>query len=121
MDGARMQHGSARSIRAAHTGQSHLEELALGFAEKTVCEPWKRLKTRLHASEKMWQGLKPILLLQAYCGTTEVVPCYKAGFDGLLAAAWEILLPRKFKCDCPGCALLPRPAIRRIGKLDLSA
>jgi hypothetical protein len=35
----------------------------------------------------MWQGLKPDLFFGAFCGTTEVVPCYKAPFEGVFAAA----------------------------------
>ena len=31
----------------------------------------------------MWQGLKPGFFLGTFCGTTEVVPCYKARFDGV--------------------------------------
>jgi hypothetical protein len=32
---------------------------------------------------EMWQGLKPNFFLGAFCGTTEVMPCYKARFDGV--------------------------------------
>jgi len=34
----------------------------------------------------MWQGLKPDLFLGVFCGTTEVMPCYKACSDGVFAA-----------------------------------
>jgi hypothetical protein len=29
----------------------------------------------------MWQGLKPNLSFGAICGTTKVMPCYKARFN----------------------------------------
>jgi hypothetical protein len=32
-------------------------------------------------------ALKPGFFLWAFCGTTEVMPCYKARFDGIFAAA----------------------------------
>jgi len=35
----------------------------------------------------MRQGLKPDLFWGAFCGTTEVMPYYKARFDGVFAAA----------------------------------
>jgi hypothetical protein len=31
----------------------------------------------------MQQGLKPDIILEAFCGPTEVRPCYKARFDGV--------------------------------------
>jgi hypothetical protein len=33
------------------------------------------------------QGLKPNIDLIGFIGTTKVMPCYKAGFDGAFAAA----------------------------------
>jgi len=47
------------------------------------------------------QGLKPEFFLGAFCGTTEVMPCYKALFDEVFAAAREFRLLWKFNCDCP--------------------
>jgi hypothetical protein len=57
-------------------GQTHLKGLLLGFGGKAACEAWER-----------WQGLKPDLFLGAFFGTTEVMPCYKARFDGVFAVA----------------------------------
>jgi hypothetical protein len=36
---------------------------------------------------EMWQGLKPGVFLWSFCGLTEVMPFYKARFDGVVAAA----------------------------------
>ena len=67
-------------------GQSHLKEYALGFDGRAACESWKGEKTD-HWRLKMRQGLKPEFILRAFCGTTEVMPCYKARFDEVFAAA----------------------------------
>jgi hypothetical protein len=42
---------------------------------------------RDHRRLEMWQGLKPDLFFGRFCGATEVVPYYKARFDGVFAAA----------------------------------
>jgi hypothetical protein len=42
---------------------------------------------RDHMRFEMWQGLKPSFFLWAFCGTAEVMPCYKARFGGVFAAA----------------------------------
>jgi len=52
------------------------EEFTLGFG----------LKRCRGARLKVWQGLKPKLLSGAFFGMTEVMPCYKARFDGLFVA-----------------------------------
>ena len=41
----------------------------------------------------MRQGLQPDFILEAFCGPTEVVPRFKARFDGVFAAAKDVLLP----------------------------
>jgi len=54
---------------------------------------------------EIWQGLKPGFCLGTICGTTEVMPCYKACFDIVIAAAEDVRLRWKFKSDCPALAL----------------
>jgi hypothetical protein len=51
-----------------------------GYGLKPV--PFAEDHTRL----EVWQGLKPGFFLGAFCGTTEVMPSYKARFDGAGAA-----------------------------------
>ena len=35
-------------------------------------------------------GRKPDLFRGAFCGTTEVVPCYSAHFNGVFETAWNV-------------------------------
>jgi hypothetical protein len=78
-----------------HTGagQSPLKDIALRFERKLLAKHGKGRK-RNHRRFEMLQGLKPSSLL-AFFGTlrlrsgqaVEVMPCYKARFDGVFAAA----------------------------------
>jgi hypothetical protein len=66
-------------------GQSHLEDLGFEFWMKAVCEAWKSSKERPQADRSV-AGAKAHDFC-GFCGTTEVVPCYKARFDEVFASA----------------------------------
>jgi hypothetical protein len=72
--------------KADPPGQSHLKKPALGFGEKLHARHAKGRKRHPRRLE-MWQGLKPGFFLWSFCGLTEVMPVYKARFDGVVEAA----------------------------------
>jgi hypothetical protein len=62
------------------------EKHVLGSGKELLARHGKGRETA-YVRHEMRQGLKPDFFLEAFCGTTEVMPCYKALFDCACGAA----------------------------------
>jgi len=69
------------------TREIALEKACVGIWKKSALGGAERIGRDITCDSNV-AGAKARLLLWSFCGTTEVMPCYKARFDGVLAGRY---------------------------------